>query len=49
MKKLNIRYAYMWPRANGLLKAGMLGNVRKLVTHLFMIENVVSMFETSTD
>ena len=47
-KEVNVRFQYRyantWPRAIRLLEAGVLGDVRKLVTHLFMID-AVSAFE----
>ena len=47
--RFQYRYANTWPRAIRLLEAGVLGDVRKLVTHRFMIEDAVSAFETSAD
>lgn len=47
--RFQYRYANTWPRAIRLLEAGVLGDVRKLVTHRFTIEDAVSAFETSAD
>jgi L-iditol 2-dehydrogenase len=47
--RFQYRYANTWPRAIRLLEAGVLGDVRKLVTHRFRIEDAVSAFETSAD
>jgi len=47
--RFQYRYANTWPRAIGLLEAGVLGDVRKLVTHRFAIEDAVRAFETSAD
>jgi L-iditol 2-dehydrogenase len=47
--RFQYRYANTWPRAIRLLEAGVLGDVRKLVTHRFTIEEAVSAFETSAD
>jgi len=41
--------ANTWPRAVRLLEPSVLGDVRKLVTHRFTIEDAVSAFETSAD
>lgn len=43
------RYANTWPRAIRLVEAGVLGDVRRLVTHRFPIEEAVRAFETSAD
>jgi L-iditol 2-dehydrogenase len=47
--RFQYRYANTWPRAIRLLEAGVLGDVRKLVTHRFTIEDAVRAFETSAD
>jgi threonine dehydrogenase-like Zn-dependent dehydrogenase len=47
--RFQYRYANTWPRAIRLLGAGVLGDVRKLVTHRFAIEDAVRAFETSAD
>jgi L-iditol 2-dehydrogenase len=47
--RFQYRYANTWPRAVRLLEAGVLGDVRKLVTHRFTIEDAVRAFETSAD
>ncbi|KAF8496797.1 GroES-like protein [Russula emetica] len=47
--RFQYRYANTWPRAIRLLEAGVLGDVRKLVTHRFTIEDAVKAFETSAD
>ena len=47
--RFQYRYANTWPRAIRLLEAGVLGEVRKLVTHRFTIEDAVRAFETSAD
>ena len=47
--RFQYRYANTWPRAIRLLEAGVLGDVRKLVTHRFAIEDAVKAFETSAD
>lgn len=47
--RFQYRYANMWPRAIRLVEAGVLGDVRKLVTHRFPIEDAVRAFETSAD
>ena len=43
------RYANTWPRAIRLVEAGVLGDVKRLVTHRFPIEEAVRAFETSAD
>ena len=47
--RFQYRYANTWPRAIRLLEAGVLDDVRKLVTHRFAIEDAVKAFETSAD
>ncbi|KAI9462528.1 GroES-like protein [Russula earlei] len=47
--KFQYRYANTWPRAIRLVDAGVLSDVRKLVTHRFPIEDAVRAFETSAD
>jgi L-iditol 2-dehydrogenase len=47
--RFQYRYANTWPRAIRLVEAGVLGDVRKLVTHRFPIEDAVRAFETSAD
>ena len=47
--RFQYRYANTWPRAIRLVEAGVLSDVRKLVTHRFPIEEAVRAFETSAD
>ena len=47
--RFQYRYANTWPRAIRLVEAGVLSDVRKLVTHRFSIEEAVQAFETSAD
>jgi L-iditol 2-dehydrogenase len=47
--KFQYRYANTWPKAIRLVEAGVLGDVRKLVTHRFPIEDGVRAFMTSAD
>lgn len=47
--RFQYRYANVWPKAIRLVEAGVLGDVRKLVTHRFPIEDAVRAFETSAD
>ncbi|KAI5814631.1 GroES-like protein [Pyronema omphalodes] len=47
--KFQYRYCNTWPRAIRLLSSGLLGDVRKLVTHRFSLEDAVKAFETSAD
>jgi L-iditol 2-dehydrogenase len=47
--KFQYRYANTWPKAIRLVEAGVLSDVRKLVTHRFPIEDAVRAFETSAD
>jgi L-iditol 2-dehydrogenase len=47
--RFQYRYANTWPRAIRLVDAGVLADVRKLVTHRFTIEDAVKAFETSAD
>ena len=47
--RFQCQYANTWLRAIRLLEAGVLGDVRKLVTYRFRIEDAVSAFETSAD
>lgn len=47
--KFQYRYANTWPKAIRLVDSGILGRVRRLVTHRFTIEEAVKAFETSAD
>jgi L-iditol 2-dehydrogenase len=47
--RFQYRYANTWPRAIRLVEAGVLGDVRRLITHRFSIEEAVRAFETSAD
>jgi L-iditol 2-dehydrogenase len=47
--RFQYRYANTWPRAIRLVEAGLLSDIRKLVTHRFPIEDAVLAFETSAD
>ncbi|KAI0255279.1 sorbitol dehydrogenase [Lactifluus subvellereus] len=47
--RFQYRYANTWPKAVRLVEAGVLGDIRKLVTHRFPIEDAVRAFETSAD
>jgi len=47
--RFQYRYANTWPRAIRLVEAGVLGDVRKLVTHRFPVEQAVRAFETAAD
>ena len=47
--KFQYRYANTWPKAIRLVEAGLLSDIRKLVTHRFTIEEAVRAFETSAD
>jgi L-iditol 2-dehydrogenase len=47
--RFQYRYANTWPRAIRLVEAGVLSDVRKLVTHRFPIEEAVRAFGTSAD
>ena len=47
--RFQYRYANTWPKAIRLVEAGVLSDVRKLVTHRFPIEDAVRAFETSAD
>jgi len=47
--KFQFRYSNTWPKAIRLMEAGVLSDVRKLVTRCFPIEDAVRAFETSTD
>lgn len=42
------RYVNMWPRAIRVLKSGMV-DLKKLVTHDFLLENAVEAFKTAAD
>ncbi|ETW85025.1 hypothetical protein HETIRDRAFT_154644 [Heterobasidion irregulare TC 32-1] len=47
--RFQYRYANTWPKAIRLVNSGLLAQVRKLVTHRFVIEDAVKAFETSAD
>lgn len=47
--KFQYRYCNTWPRAIRLVDSGVLGRIRRLVTHRFSIEDAVKAFETSAD
>ncbi|KAI0261754.1 GroES-like protein [Gloeopeniophorella convolvens] len=47
--RFQYRYANTWPKAIRLVESGVLGDIRKLVTHRFSIEEAVKAFETSAD
>lgn len=47
--KFQYRYANTWPKAIRLVDSGILGRIRKLVTHRFTLEEAVKAFETSAD
>ncbi|KAI9445752.1 GroES-like protein [Lactarius psammicola] len=47
--RFQYRYANTWPKAIRLMEAGLLSDIRKLVTHRFPIEDAVRAFETSAD
>ncbi|EWC48663.1 hypothetical protein DRE_01885 [Drechslerella stenobrocha 248] len=47
--KFQYRYANQWPKAIKLVKSGLLGDVKKLVSHTFTLEESVKAFETVKD
>jgi len=47
--RFQYRYANTWPKAIRLVDGGVLGDIRRLVTHRFPIEDAVRAFETSAD
>ncbi|KAF8262762.1 GroES-like protein [Lactarius quietus] len=47
--RFQYRYSNTWPKAIRLMEAGLLNDIRKLVTHRFPIEDAVRAFETSAD
>ena len=47
--KFQYRYSNTWPRAIRLVNSGILGGIRKLVTHRFTLEEAIKAFETSAD
>jgi L-iditol 2-dehydrogenase len=47
--RFQYRYANTWPKAIRLMEAGVLDDIRKLVTHRFPIEDAVRAFETSAN
>lgn len=47
--KFQHRYTNTWPKAIRLVNEGVLGRVRKLVTHRFTLDDAMKAFETSAD
>ncbi|KAK6350290.1 L-arabinitol 4-dehydrogenase [Orbilia brochopaga] len=47
--KFQYRYANQWPKAIKLVKSGLLGDVKRLVSHRFTLEESVQAFETVKD
>ncbi|KAK6333514.1 L-arabinitol 4-dehydrogenase [Orbilia javanica] len=47
--KFQYRYANQWPKAIKLVKSGLLGDVKKLVSHRFTLEEAEKAFETVKD
>lgn len=47
--KFQHRYTNTWPKAIRLVNEGVLGRVRRLVTHRFTLDEAVKAFETSAD
>jgi L-iditol 2-dehydrogenase len=47
--KFQYRYSNTWPKAIRLVSSGLLGDVRKLVTHRYKLEDAVEAFRTSAD
>lgn len=47
--KFQYRYANTWPKAIRLVDSGIVGRIRRLVTHRFTLEEAIKAFETSAD
>ncbi|KAL7269108.1 L-arabinitol 4-dehydrogenase [Rhizina undulata] len=47
--KFQYRYSNTWPKAIRLVDSGVLGDVRKLITHRFGLEEAVDAFKVSAD
>lgn len=47
--KFQYRYANQWPKAIKLVKSGLLGDVKRLISHKFSLEEAEKAFETVKD